>query len=70
MRMNRIFKFLFILLTVDIYAQSGGQGDKNLPNLIPPSLDNYQFVKYGNIDIENNKGGFNYNIPLIDVLKY
>nr|WP_315154704.1 DUF5977 domain-containing protein [uncultured Flavobacterium sp.] len=33
-------------------------------NIVTPSIENYNFIKYGGLDMSNNNGGFAYSVPL------
>ncbi|MCD0476768.1 DUF5977 domain-containing protein [Flavobacterium sp. EDS] len=36
-------------------------------NILPPSIDNYNFTKYGGLEMGNNNGGFSYSVPLHNI---
>ncbi|SMC56153.1 RHS repeat domain-containing protein [Chryseobacterium sp. YR221] len=61
--MKKILIWVGISISQILYSQSNNIGNK-LSNIIPPSIDNYNFVKYGKLSVSNNSGGFNHTIPL------
>lgn len=63
--MKTIIISFLTLISSHIFAQSN-IGSK-LSEIIPPSIDNYNFVKYGNNSINNNNGGFDHAIPLYTI---
>ena len=36
-------------------------------NVLPPSIDNYNFTKYGGLEMSGNTGGFSYALPLYTI---
>ncbi|AXB56697.1 DUF5977 domain-containing protein [Flavobacterium fluviale] len=56
--------FFFFLSISTLYAQ---ETPEQGINIVTPSIDNYNFTKYGNLDMSNNNGGFAYSVPLYTV---
>jgi hypothetical protein len=61
--MRRKLILVGMAISALLHSQSGNI-DNKLSEIIPPSIDNYNFVKYGKLSVNNNSGGFNHSIPL------
>lgn len=60
-QIKKYFGLFFIVVTNSITAQ------EQVANILPPSMDNYNFTKYGGIDLNGNSGGFSYSVPFYNV---
>ncbi|MFB3386610.1 DUF5977 domain-containing protein [Flavobacterium sp. LAR06] len=56
-----VLMLVFVLNTFLAVAQP------EKPNVLPPSMDNYNFTKYGGLEMSNNNGGFAYTAPLYSI---
>lgn len=54
----------FIFCSILTFAQNDF---KPSTDIIPPSIENYFFTKYGDIKVNNNQGAFSYNIPIHNI---
>ncbi|WP_066305620.1 DUF5977 domain-containing protein, partial [Flavobacterium sp. TAB 87] len=55
------FLILFLIVVNNLNAQ------QEKINVLPPSIDNYNFTKYGGLEISGNSGGFSYAVPLYSI---
>ncbi len=53
---------LILYLALFSFLVQGQEDD-----IIPPSPDAFNFSQYGNIQLQNNNGGFSYNLPLYTI---
>ncbi|PAM94997.1 hypothetical protein B4N84_06850 [Flavobacterium sp. IR1] len=56
------FAFFLFLCTI---STAIAQPEK--VNVLPPSIDNYNFTKYGGLEMSGNTGGFSYALPLYTI---